>query len=86
MGSLPRVSVVTGPRQCVPSELITSRLLHLASSEKTALVYSGLLSCQRVKVLIDWHFYIDNAQSKPLIVCVKTWKGVFVAVRRGPGH
>ncbi|KAM3957963.1 LOW QUALITY PROTEIN: nonribosomal peptide synthetase ebony [Aphomia sociella] len=40
MGSLPRVSVVTGGRVAVPSAPLPSILSRLASSGKTALVYS----------------------------------------------
>ncbi|XP_075986669.1 nonribosomal peptide synthetase ebony [Anticarsia gemmatalis] len=40
MGSLPRVSVVSGPRSLVPTAPLTKHLARLANSENTALVYA----------------------------------------------
>lgn len=41
MGSLPRVSVVSGARTLVPAAPLPKHLAHLASSDSTALVYAG---------------------------------------------
>lgn len=41
MGSLPRMSVVNGPRRAVPTAPLTKHLEQLQGSSNTALVYEG---------------------------------------------